>query len=589
MVFFNAFSKAETASNENTAGKIDAIDRSQAVIEFNLDGTIRTANQNFLSAVGYQLSEIVGQHHRLFVDPAEAASPGYAQLWQNLRAGKFTSSQFKRIGKGGREIWIQASYNPILDASGKPTGVIKFATDITEAKRAAADATGKLDSISRSQAVIEFTLDGEILDANDNFLNAMGYRLEEIRNRHHRMFVEQDHAASQAYQDFWASLKRGEFQAGEYKRVAKGNKEVWIQATYNPIFDADGKPIKVVKFATDITARKVAINELDHALQQLATGDLRATLDTEFPGDMETLRQAFNQSLERLTGLVGQIRGATNEVENASREIASGTSDLSERTEQAASNLEETAASTEQMSATVRQNAQNARNANQLADEANQTATQGGGIVEQAVTAMSEIEESAQKITDIIGVIDEIAFQTNLLALNASVEAARAGEAGKGFAVVAQEVRQLAQRSAQAASDIKTLIQNSNGQVKVGVELVNQAGEALSEIVGSIGKVAGIVREISSASEEQASGVHEINSSVASMDEMTQQNSALVEESTAAARALSDQASQLNELMGFFKLDNAQTSPSPQKTVSPKSAVKPMATASVANDGWDEF
>ncbi|MDH3662755.1 MAG: PAS domain-containing protein [Alphaproteobacteria bacterium] len=203
-------------------GKLTAIDRSQAVIEFDLDGTIRTANQNFLSAMGYQLSEIVGQHHRMFVDPAEAASPSYAQFWQDLRAGKFASSQYKRIAKGAREVWIQASYNPILDAEGKPTGVVKFATDITEQKRMAADAAGKIDAISRSQAVIEFDLAGEIQTANDNFLSAMGYRLDEIRGRHHRMFVEHDYADSQAYKDFWAALARGEFQSSEYKRLGKG-------------------------------------------------------------------------------------------------------------------------------------------------------------------------------------------------------------------------------------------------------------------------------------------------------------------------------------------------------------------------------
>ncbi|MDH3664693.1 MAG: methyl-accepting chemotaxis protein, partial [Alphaproteobacteria bacterium] len=241
----------------------------------------------------------------------------------------------------------------------------------------------------------------------------------------------------------------------------------------------------------------------------------------------------------------------------------------------------------------------NAKNASGLASTADQGAKTGGEVVEQAVGAMSRIEQSAQKINDIIGVIDEIAFQTNLLALNASVEAARAGEAGKGFAVVAQEVRQLAQRSAQAASDIKTLIQESNGQVQDGVNLVNQAGDTLAEIVGSIGKVAEIVQEISSASQEQSAGVQEINSSVANMDEMTQQNSALVEQSTAAARALSDQAGKLTGLTGFFKLDPSAapraTKPSiarPSANATPiqsRSSGRPEPAVSAGEDGWDEF
>jgi len=593
MSFLGIFGKDSDATDTESLSKMNAIDRSQAVIEFNLDGTIRSANSNFLSVMGYDLSEVVGKHHRLFVDPEYAASAAYRDFWAALGRGEFQAAEYKRFGKANKEVWIQATYSPLLGADGKPTGVVKFATDITERKRVAAEAAAKIDAISRSQAVIEFKMDGEILDANDNFLQAMGYRLDEVRGRHHRIFVDPDQVSSRAYQEFWASLGRGEFQAAEYKRLAKGGKEVWIQATYNPIIDADGKPVKVVKFATDITARKHAINVLDTSLQQLAQGNLKTRIDHEFPGDLETLRQAFNQSLEQFGDLAHQIRAATGQVGDAASEIASGTSDLSQRTEQAAASLEETAASTEELSATVKQNAENATKASQLADETNQTANDGGKVVEQAVIAMSGIEESAQKITDIIGVIDEIAFQTNLLALNASVEAARAGEAGKGFAVVAQEVRQLAQRSGKAASDISNLIQDSNGQVKKGVQLVNQAGEALGEILGSINKVTGLVREISSASQEQALGVQEINSSVASMDEMTQQNSALVEQSTAAARALGDQANKLSGLIDFFQLDGSSATKrtQPRAVSSPpiQARQKPATNPVTTQDGWDEF
>ncbi len=343
-----------------------------------------------------------------------------------------------------------------------------------------------------------------------------------------------------------------------------------------------------------------ATQDLAGMLAGLADGDLTRRITLDYQGSLGDLKNHANRTADQLAEIVAQIQTATSEVDNAAAEISSGTSDLSERTEQAASNLEETAASTEEMAATVRQNAENAKNADQLAETANQTACKGGKVVEQAVVAMSGIEASAQKITDIIGVIDEIAFQTNLLALNASVEAARAGEAGKGFAVVAQEVRQLAQRSAQAASDIKTLIQDSNSQVKDGVQLVNQAGEALGDIVGSIGKVTGIVREISSASQEQAAGIQEINSSVTNMDEMTQQNSALVEESSAAARALSDQAGKLAELMAFFKLDNAaaqvrhpSTATRPLASSGParpiRQARQPKMTLPASDDGWSEF
>ncbi len=360
-----------------------------------------------------------------------------------------------------------------------------------------------------------------------------------------------------------------------------------MDGAYRELADGMNKLVGVVDNAT---------SDIGRMLEATAEGQLDQRIEADFQGKFGELKDNANRTAEQLATIVEQIQTVTSEVTAAASEITSGTSDLSDRTEQAASNLEETAASSEQMSATVRQNAENAKNANQLADTANQTASKGGKIVERAVEAMSGIEGSAQKITDIIGVIDEIAFQTNLLALNASVEAARAGEAGKGFAVVAQEVRQLAQRSAQAASDIKTLIQDSNGQVKDGVDLVNQAGEALGEIVGSIGEVASIVREISSASQEQAAGVQEINSSVASMDEMTQQNSALVEESTAASRALSDQANKLSELMAFFKLGNQSSRrqpaarPARSTPVQPKPAARPEpATAATDDSGWAEF
>jgi len=340
------------------------------------------------------------------------------------------------------------------------------------------------------------------------------------------------------------------------------------------------------------------LNDVTDVLAGLAEGDLSRRVTADYQGAFGDLKRNANSTAEQLNNVVTEVQGTISEVKNAAAEIDSGTLDLSHRTEQAASNLQETAAASEQMSATVNQNAKNAQSANQLADDANQTASKGGDVVERAVTAMSGIEDSAKKITDIISVIDEIAFQTNLLALNASVEAARAGEAGKGFAVVAQEVRQLAQRSAQAASDIKTLIQASNNQVEDGVRLVNQAGDALSNIVGSIGKVASIVREITNASQEQASGIQEINNSIANMDEMTQQNSALVEQSTAAARTLSDQSGTLTQLMAFFKLQGASApssprsqsrGPAPARPMTRKPAPQNIPAPAAADDGWSEF
>ncbi|MDI1263629.1 MAG: PAS domain-containing protein, partial [bacterium] len=229
---------------QNALAQADAIGKSQAVIEFKLDGTIVTANANFLGALGYTLAEIQGKHHRIFVDPAVAESAAYREFWAKLNRGEFESSQYKRIGKGGKEIWIQASYNPILDSSGKPVGVIKFATDITAAKIRSMEDAGKITAMDRAQAVIEFNMDGTIITANANFLGALGYSLDEIKGKHHSMFVAPADRDSAAYREFWAKLNRGEYDAAEYKRIGKGGREIWILATYNPILNEAGKPFK---------------------------------------------------------------------------------------------------------------------------------------------------------------------------------------------------------------------------------------------------------------------------------------------------------------------------------------------------------
>ena len=335
----------------------------------------------------------------------------------------------------------------------------------------------------------------------------------------------------------------------------------------------DGVYAKIIGGMNELVQQiQVATDELGTMLQAVANGNLTKCIETDFQGRLGELKDHANNTVLQLTSMITGLRDAASEVQSATSEIGSGTEDLSRRTEQAASSLEETAASTQQLSATVDQNAERANQANQFATAANEAARQGGEVVGQAVNAMSGIEQSAQKITDIIGVIDEIAFQTNLLALNASVEAARAGEAGKGFAVVAQEVRQLAQRSAQAASDIKTLIQDSNGQVQCGVQLVNQAGESLTGFVRSIGKVAGIVNAISTASQEQAAGVQEISRAIANMDDMTQQNSSLVEESTASARELGHQVNKLNELVASFDISDSSAADRSGRKTSTKPA-----------------
>jgi methyl-accepting chemotaxis protein len=550
-------------------GQIAAINKSQAVIEFALDGTILTANENFLDALGYTLSEIQGKHHRLFVDPAYRESADYRAFWAKLARGEYDAAVYKRLGKGGREVWIQASYNPIMNSAGKPYKVVKYATDITGQKMRLADYEGQIAAIDKAQAVIEFDLDGTIRTANANFLSVLGYTLEEVKGRHHSLFVTPAQRDSAEYRAFWAKLGRGEYDAAQYLRIGKGGREVWIQASYNPIFDPNGKPFKVVKYATDVTRQVImsqqlqaAVKETQEVVKSATEGDLLARISTQGKnGEIEALCQGINSLLEATMTLIKSVKTATAEVQSGAEEISRGNTDLSQRTEEQASSLEETASSMEEMTSSVKQTADNAGQANQLATAARQQAEKGGAIVGSAVTAMRQINTSSKKIADIIGVIDEIAFQTNLLALNAAVEAARAGEQGRGFAVVASEVRNLAGRSATAAKEIKGLIQDSVAKVEEGSKLVDESGKALEDIVSSVKKVTDIVSEIAAASQEQSSGIEQVGKAVMQMDEVTQQNAALVEQAAAASQSIVSQAAALNDLIAQYHVGEVVRAP----------------------------
>jgi len=412
------------------SGKTAAISRAQAVIEFNLDGTIITANENFLNALGYSLGEIQGKHHSMFVEPAVRDSAAYREFWAKLNRGEYDAAEFKRIGKGGKEVWILASYNPILDEKGKPFKVVKFATNVTEQKLRTADLSGQIAAIGKSQAVIEFNMDGSILNANDNFLRTLGYSLTEIKGRRHSMFVESAERDSAAYREFWAALNRGEYQAAEYKRIGKGGKEVWIQASYNPILDMNGKPFKVVKYATDITQQVVARMKNEH------------------------------------------VRGMMDSVASGAEELNASVREISE-----------------------------------AMTKSKDTALDAVGRVEAADREAQRLSAAADSMSGIVELIGSITGQINLLALNATIESARAGEAGRGFAVVASEVKSLANQAKQATDRIGQEIASLNG---ISGDVVT----ALTEIKHAIQNVSQYVTSTAAAVEEQSTVTNEMSSSM---------------------------------------------------------------------------
>jgi methyl-accepting chemotaxis protein len=442
-----------------TEAKLAALDRSNAVIEFNLDGIILTANENFLRTTGYRLQDIQGRHHSLFVDPAHRNSRDYLEFWQRLKAGEYQAGRYKRFGNGGREIWIEASYNPLLGRNGTPFKVVKFATDITRQMQEQAELKGQVEAIGKSQAVIAFDLDGTILDANDNFLAAVGYSREEIRGRHHSLFVESALRGSTEYQAFWRKLKAGEYQSGQYKRIGKGGREIWIEASYNPIFDPSGRPYKVVKYATDVTEQVGLLT------------NLRRIVDGNF-GEIDLTLSQSNREAQEAVQAVGTTSG----------------------------NVQMMAAAAEELAASVSEIAHTMANSRTATDVAVAEATSAGALTD-------NLSAAAAAMGGIVSLIQDIAGQINLLALNATIEAARAGESGRGFAVVASEVKNLATQAARATEQITAEI-DAVRNVSHGVV------EALSRIKGAVAGMRDHVISAATAVEEQSAVTREMSSNM---------------------------------------------------------------------------
>ena len=463
---------AAEIERQNAKGVIDMINAAYAFIEFDTSGNVLNANQNFLSALGYRMEEIQGKHHRTFVAADYAGTQEYRNFWQDLNNGITKSDTFRRITKEGKDIYIQAVYAPVKDEMGRIFKVVKIATDVTAAKVESMNNERQLAEANRNQAVIEFDNSGTILEANENFLNCLGYRMDEIKGKHHRMFVDPAFVASADYSRFWADLNAGKFQTAEYMRIGKGGKEVWIQATYNPRFDATGKVNRVIKFATDISARKQA------------EASLKRTLDT-----VAMNAQSLGSASEELSAVAQQMSSNSEETAAQSNVVASAS-------EQVSKNVATVATSAEEMSASVREIAKNA-------NDAARVATTAVKVAEDTNRTIAKLGQSSIEIGKVIKVITSIAQQTNLLALNATIEAARAGEAGKGFAVVANEVKELAKQTAAATEDISAKIEAIQSDTKGAVT-------AIGEIAKIIGQINDISSTIASAVEEQSATTNEI-------------------------------------------------------------------------------
>jgi methyl-accepting chemotaxis protein len=498
--------------------RLESFAKSRANAEFLPDGTIVCANELFLKLTGYTWEEIKGKNHDLFVAADERQTRQHQELWAAMVRGVPQTGEFKRIGKGGKEIWVSSTYYPVSDRQGNVYRLHQFLNDVTEEKSRNADFASQVAAVRKSQVVIEYAMDGTILDVNESFERLFGYTRDELLGKNAGMFVDEETRKSAAFKEVWVRLNRGEFFTAETKRIGKGGKELWIEASYNPILDLNGKPYKVVNYFIDMTEKVKTAHEVAQISQGLAS------------------------AAEELTATSQQM-SANAEETSAQANVVSASS------EQVNKNLQTVATGSEEMSTSIREIAKNAHESAKVATGAVRTAQETNQIV-------AKLGDSSTEIGQVIKVITSIAQQTNLLALNATIEAARAGEAGKGFAVVANEVKELAKQTAKATEDISRKIEAIQADTKSAVAAIGQIGEVIKQVNDISNTIATAVEEQNATTNEMARNVSEaargsseITRNIAGVAEAAKSTTGGASDSLKAAQSLAKMSSELRELV----------------------------------------
>lgn len=522
------------------------------------NGITEYVNRGFTKLTQYAYEEIVGKKPGDVLQGADTDQNTVREIRAALDAKRPIYTEILNYAKDGTKYWISLAINPVLDNEGNVKNFISIQANVTATKLKALEFNYKLDAISRANVVLELSTGLEVEEYNQNTCDSLKcHDMKSLIGRGLNDLIAEEFKTTKNYQSLMSKLQAGEFASGDFKFITSDGEICWINGSFNPIKDTSGNVTKVVLYGADVTETKNGSDNLAEALLMLEQGDLTARVHGEFGDELNQVRDTMNRSMDRLQQTVSTILELAGQIRHGTSEIASGNNQLNDRTIQQASSLEETAASMEEMASTIKQSAQNASQASGAVENTKKLAETGRNVVENTVAAMQEISQSSKKIADITSAIDEIAFQTNLLALNAAVEAARAGDHGRGFAVVATEVRNLAQRSATSAKEINALIQDSIGKVEQGVLTANESGKTLEEIVTAVLDVSNQMVEIMEAAKQQEAGISQINSAVAQMESMTQENAALVEESASASQMMLTQVTQMTEDLSFFTTDKS--------------------------------